>query len=310
MVFRSLLRQFGATIISSGSLLFISNIGYSLPISKILKADLNLIEKFKLDDIEQPASFNNNYDFEGIVKLNNCSGALIRFENSKPTDKGIVLSNGHCVPAGTFGGFIKPGEFYENKSVSRGFRFLNSDSTLGNDTVYSSKLLYATMTGTDISLYELDDTYAQIETNSSVRALTLDSKAPSVSTTIDILSGYWQKGYSCSIDRTVYELHEEGYIWKDSVRYSQPGCQTIHGTSGSPIIDSVTRKIVGINNTGNDNGEKCTMDNPCEVSKDGTVFFEKGKSYGQQTFQIYSCLDANGQFNLKTKGCQLLGGSL
>ena len=74
-----------------------------------------------------------------------------------------------------------------------------------------------------------------------------------------------------------------------------------------PIFRWVLRNFIGINNTANDNGEKCTMDNPCEVAKDGTIFFEKGKSYGQQTFQIYSCLNSGGKFDLATPGCKLLG---
>jgi hypothetical protein len=45
--------------------------------------------------IEIPASFTAGYDFEGIVALSNCSGALIRLEQSNDNDKGLILTNGH-----------------------------------------------------------------------------------------------------------------------------------------------------------------------------------------------------------------------
>ncbi len=40
-------------------------------------------------------NFTAQYDFEGIVALSNCSGSLIRLENSKDSDKAMVLTNGH-----------------------------------------------------------------------------------------------------------------------------------------------------------------------------------------------------------------------
>jgi hypothetical protein len=92
----------------------------------------------------------------------------------------------------------------------------------------------------------------------------------------------------------------------DSIRYSKSGCKTIHGTSGSPITSRNTGKVIGINNTGNDDGQKCTMNNPCEVSQQGTIYAEQGLSYGQQTYRFYSCLDGQGKLDIKTKGCELL----
>jgi hypothetical protein len=47
------------------------------------------------------------------------------------------------------------------------------------------------------------------------------------------------------------------------------------------------------------------MDNPCEVSTDGTVTVRKGISYGQQTYTIYSCLNEQFAFDLKKAGCVL-----
>ncbi|MBS1960536.1 MAG: trypsin-like peptidase domain-containing protein [Bdellovibrionales bacterium] len=257
------------------------------------------------EDFDRIIAGPGNYNYEGIVKLNNCSGAIIKFEASKPTDKAIVLTNGHCFPTGVFGGMVKPGEFVYNKAAKRSFQLLDKNGTLTNKTVSSSKVIYVTMTGTDISMYELDLTYADLKSKYDTEAIVLESAHPTVADPIQILSGYFQIGYECTIDKFIYQLKEAGYVMNDSIRYSATGCKTIHGTSGSPILSARTHRIVGINNTGNDDGQMCTMDNPCEVDQSGHTFAQKGLSYGQETYQIYTCLNSASQFDLTLPGCKL-----
>ena len=244
------------------------------------------------------------YDFEGIVQLSNCSGSLVRFENSRSSDPAIVMTNGHCVPVN--GGFLQPNAFIHNQPVSRQFSLLARDGQSRIGTVSSTKIMYATMTGTDLALYELSESYEQISAKYSVDALTLTADRPSEGTQIEIISGYWRRGYECALDGFVYELREGGYTFTDSIRYEvKGGCKTIHGTSGSPITAAGTRLAIGINNTGSDDGEQCTMNNPCEVDEQGRVLAEKGRSYGQQTHQVYSCLSINNQIDLGMEGCKL-----
>ena len=244
------------------------------------------------------------YDFEGIVQLSNCSGSLVRFENSRATDPALIMTNGHCVPVN--GGFLQPNAFISNQSVSRQFSLLSRDGQSRIGTVTSNKLIYATMTGTDLALYQLTESYEQISSKYAVDALTLTADRPAEGTQIEIISGYWRRGYECSLDGFVYELREGGYTFTDSIRYEvKGGCKTIHGTSGSPIIAAGTRLAIGVNNTGSDDGERCTMNNPCEVDEQGGVLAEKGRSYGQQTHQLYSCLNINNQIDLEMEGCKL-----
>jgi V8-like Glu-specific endopeptidase len=262
-----------------------------------------------LESLKAQSFMSSDYNFEGIVKLSNCSGALVRFENSKDSDKGMMLTNGHCYETGMFGGMMKAETFVYNKKSVRSVSFLNADGSMKSGSVKTTVALYGTMTGTDTTLYELDTTYADIKAKFKVNPLTIDSKRPTEGQEIDILSGYWQKGYSCKIDGFVFQLKEDAYTSTDSMRYSREGCKTIHGTSGSPIVNRNTGLIVGINNTGNDNGEKCTMDNPCEVSQNGEIFAEKGLSYGQQTYIFYSCLNSAGKIDLNQSGCKLFHGT-
>ena len=81
---------------------------------------------------------------------------------------------------------------------------------------------------------------------------------------------FFARVFNCDIERFVPTLREDRWTWHDSIRYAK-GCDTIHGTSGSPIVSVATGEVVGINNTGNDDGQVCTLNNPCEVNPDGTT---------------------------------------
>ena len=123
-------------------------------------------------------------------------------------------------------------------------------------------------------------------------------------TQIEIISGYWEKGYSCAIDAFVQTLKEGDWTFTDAIRYT-PECDTIGGTSGSPIIEKGTRNVIAINNTHNVNGRECTINNPCEVLPNGDIFARKDLRYGQQTYNVYSCLDRDFKFDLSLEGCAL-----
>ncbi|MFI0481193.1 serine protease [Actinomadura sp. 9N215] len=224
-------------------------------------------------------------DFTGIVALSNCSGSLVRGPRSRDGDAALVMTNGHCLESGMPEG----GEVIVDKESSRTFTLL--DRTGENDlgTLRATRIEYATMTDTDVTLYRLDATYAAIQRRYGVPALRLSTARPHDGTGIRVVSGYWRKIYGCKIDTTVHRLREAGWTWKDSIRYT-PECETIHGTSGSPVVDVRTRHVVGVNNTGNDDGERCTLNNPCEVDRDGNVTVRRGIHYGQQTYLLARCL--------------------
>lgn len=235
-------------------------------------------------------------DFAGTVKLSNCSGSLVRLPSSTDADKALVLTNGHCVE------LMKPGQVYVDTTVrERTFELLNGvGSTLA--TLTTTKLVYATMTGTDAAFYQLNTTYGQIRQQYGSRALELSADHPVAKTAIRIVSGYWKKIYSCQIDGFVHQLKEGDWTWRDSLRYT-PSCNTIGGTSGSPIIDNASGKVVGVNNTGNESGGRCTVNNPCEIDATGKVTVRKGINYGQQTYNFVSCFGPGTKLNLSLPGC-------
>lgn len=238
-------------------------------------------------------------NFAGTVALSNCSGSVVRTPGSQPGDPALVLSNGHCMESG----FPGPGEVVFNQRSTRSFTLLNASGS-GVGTVRASKIAYGTMTDTDISVYQLTSTYAQIESTYGIKALELNTAHPVQGTAITVVSGYWKRTYSCNVDGFVYRLKEGEWTWKDSVRYTS-ACQTIGGTSGSPVIDNATGKVVAVNNTGNEDGQECTDNNPCEVDENGQVTVREGINYAQETYGIAACIGTGNVFDLDREGCAL-----
>ncbi|GLX23700.1 MULTISPECIES: S1 family peptidase [Streptomyces] len=237
--------------------------------------------------------------YAGTVALSNCSGSVVRTPNSQPGDPALVLSNGHCLETG----FPAAGEVLVNRASSRTFSLLNASGSKVA-TLRASKIAYGTMTDTDVSLYQLTKTYAQIQSQYGIAALTLNDAHPAQGSSIKVVSGYWKRTYSCSVDGFAYRLKEGAWTWKDSVRYTS-SCNTIGGTSGSPVIDTTTGKVVAVNNTGNEDGQRCTDNNPCEVDESGNVTVRQGINYAQQTYTLVPCIGPGNQIDLTRPGCTL-----
>ncbi|WP_407914548.1 putative Ig domain-containing protein, partial [Kitasatospora sp. NE20-6] len=245
-----------------------------------------------------PAAAIQAGDLTSTIALSNCSASLVRYPSSVDTDRAMMLTNGHCLPT-----MPSAGQVIQNTTASRSGTLLSSSgSSLG--TVQADKVLYATMTGTDVALYQLTDTFASVSSKFGATALTISDTHPVNGSSMFIPSSYWKQVWNCSINGFVDTLREDQWTWRDSIRYSS-GCNTTHGTSGSPIVDATSKKIVGINNTGNDDGAMCTLNNPCEVAADGTTTVTKGQSYGEETYWFTTCLGTGRAIDLSVGGCLL-----
>ncbi|MFE5403448.1 trypsin-like serine peptidase [Streptomyces sp. NPDC056580] len=238
-------------------------------------------------------------NFAGTVSLSNCSGSVIRFPGSADTDPALVLTNGHCLETG----FPSPGQVITGQSSSRTFGLLNSSGTKVA-TLRANQVVYSTMTDTDVTIYRTTTTYAAIRNSYGISPLTVQDTHPVAGTAIKVVSGYWKRIYSCDIDGFVYRLKEGDWTWKDSVRYTS-ACDTIGGTSGSPVIDTATGKVVAVNNTGNEDGQRCTENNPCEVDQSGNVTVRQGINYAEETYNIPACFTTGNKLNLSASGCTL-----
>lgn len=236
-------------------------------------------------------------NFSGSVALSNCSGSIVRWKTSQASDKALMLTNGHCYD------LLGAHDVIVDKPSVRSVTLLNSN---GSDagTVNTTRVLYSTMWTTDVSLYELGLTYKQLQDQYAVPAFTLaDTKPSPKDQSIAVISGYWKTEYDCNLNGFAYKLHEDRWTWNRSLRYSDGGCQVIGGTSGSPVLND-DRVQIGINNTINESGERCTFDNPCEENRKGKISVHIHRGYGQQTYVFYTCL-SGGQLNLDKAGCKL-----
>ncbi|MFJ6349954.1 trypsin-like serine protease [Streptomyces sp. NPDC092046] len=239
---------------------------------------------------------------EGAAKVGDCLGSVVRPPTARPQDPALALTNGHCVPSGR----PAPGKAWVDRPAD-----LESPVTINDSAGYTrttaraTRLVYATMTGTDIALYRLDKTYAQLAAEGA--------KVFRLSTTPmrkgDRLSmAYNVNRPSCTVEAVVPHLREDGYQQDRAVRYAtSDSCVSRPGHSGTALLASDGETVVGINNTHNRDGEQCTDNNPCEVGRDGSVTAVRGRSYGQQVHQIAACLTAGSRWKPTRPGCALTG---
>jgi hypothetical protein len=238
--------------------------------------------------------------YNATVRLSNCSASLVRYPTSVDTDRAMMLTNGHCYE----GGFLSAGQVLVDQPSTRSGTLLNSAGT-AVATVRAERIIYATMTGTDVLLYRLNQSIATIRTNTGISPMTISATHPANGASFFIPSAFLNRIWNCTINGFVATLREDQWTWHDSVRYSMPNCTVAHGSSGSPLVEVASGNVIGINNTNNDNGQMCTLNNPCEVQSDGTTTATLNQSYGQETYWFNTCLTAARTIDLNLAGCLL-----
>lgn len=245
--------------------------------------------------LSPPTAFTLAFDFSGIVALSGCSGAIVKFTNDENANA-LVLTNGHCVGMLDDG----PTAVYSHKPYSSTARaFKNLQSSVSART---TEILYGMMAPHDLALLKLNMTYKQLA-EQGVKAFGLDATPAPVGESIYLASGYFKDVNQCNVVGIIYRIVED--IWTNENSYKYRDCGSRHGTSGSPLISARTNLIVGVNYTGNDSGERCTYNNPCEVDEQGNVTVEKGAGYGDQIYKILTCVNETGTFDLNMNGCLL-----
>lgn len=237
---------------------------------------------------------------EGAVTLNGCVGSVVRTPASRPQDPALLLTNGHCVagdrPAPGTALVDQPADLEAPIADPQGWP---------QTTAHANRLVYATMTGTDIALYRLDQTYAQLQAE--------DAKVFQLTSTPmragdPLIMAYNTRRLNCTAEAVVPHLQEGGYQLDDSIRYATTeDCTTTPGMSGSALLAPDGNTVVGIHNTHNNAGEQCTENNPCEIGPDGTVTSGPGRGYGQQVNMIADCFTEGSKLDLSRSGCTLIG---
>jgi hypothetical protein len=235
---------------------------------------------------------------EGVVDLGMCVGAVVRTPTARPGDPALLLTNGHCVE----GDRPAPGSALVNRPSDRKVGIADAEG-YDRATAHANRLVYATMTGTDIALYRLDKTYAQLAADGA-KVFRLTTTPIHAGDRVKMMTTVRPR--NCTVDAVLAHLLEGGYRLDHSVRYAiSTECDIFPGMSGSPLLAPDGNTVVGIHNTTNRDGQRCTDDNPCEVDRHGTVTVAKGRSYGQRVDLIPACLTTGSKLDLSRPGCTL-----
>ena len=237
--------------------------------------------------------------FTGTARLPRCSASVVRWAAALDDDPAIVLTNGHCVRSP----FLGAREVLVDEEQWRRIELLDGVGRVAT-TVRGIQLRYASMYRTDLAIFELRESYADLAED-GVTPLPLAARGPSRGDRVRIPSGYWVEQRACATAGTAYRLHEREWDWWRSIRLPGPGgCDIRGGYSGSPIVDRTTGEVVGIVNTGYSGGRGC-VDSACEENRRGVVRTVRHMHYGQQTWWLTTCVGADRRFDLDVAGCRL-----
>lgn len=238
--------------------------------------------------------------YEGTADFSNCSGFVFKTAEMPMSNKAWVMTNGHCVTNLLGRMILSPGQAIENQTKSRSVSLVTERLT--KLKLNTRKIVYATMTGTDMAIYELRLSYQEL-LDRGIRSFELAPTAPLKSSLVEVISAHKNVDYLCAIDEVLVGLREGGFDFNQSLRFSGT-CEQSNGTSGSPVLLKDTRKVVGISNTFNKSGRSCTDNNPCEVDSDGSVSIFHGARYGQQTALLTDCIKS-ASLDLSLADCKL-----
>jgi hypothetical protein len=278
--------------------------------NKLPDADVNSLDvNWELLSAEQ----GRNYNGVGSLEKDAARFCTAFFLDSKGSDNApaYAVTNGHCydVPL-----TMDSQEILTNQPSTIVFKlnyFVNQETRVRSIPV--RQVVYATMKGTDITILELNTTFRQLVSEGFTPLPIAPTTAP-VGEPVEVI-GIPLTGVQPSLTflhRAVCELgesvnlREHIYHWDKSIRHN---CSTVGGMSGSPVVSLNTNRVVAIVNTGvNDDAllqPECSVNRPCEISRDGRVTTVPQANYAQRVNHIPSCFDRKGIFNLDLLSCQL-----
>jgi V8-like Glu-specific endopeptidase len=241
-----------------------------------------------------------------------CSASLVTLKGRAKTEKGLILTSGHCVRRGqaTIHGRTMvpaPGEVLVRIKEERTFALDTGNAAAPRACVNADELVYATLTQLDVAIYQLTETYEEIEQRTGASAFTIaaDAQIPA-GLAVRLPSAFHQNNYPCSTDRTIPKLKEGMWTWGPVLRLTK-ACDAPPGGSGSPVIREDTNEVIGVFGTVYDaDGPACDIMNPCEIDENGAASVaDKGQPYAHFVHGLYACLDARGNIDLGVAGCML-----
>ncbi|QDW61464.1 trypsin-like serine protease [Oerskovia sp. KBS0722] len=238
----------------------------------------------------------------GFPAIDGCESSVVRTTASREDDPALLLTNGHCVPTVGGSGDMPPrGASLVDRPVDAGVTFQDAQG-YGLTSARAERLLLGTVTGTDVAVYRLDRSFAELEAD-GVTVLRLADAPPRAGDTVTLMT---TDPRTCTVEAVVPTLREGGYEQHDALRMAaSPDCETFPGSSGAALVAEDGTTVVGVNGTNNRDGLMCEVDNPCEVGEDGRTTVVTNQPYGQQVTMLNVCLTAGSALDLGAPGCDV-----
>jgi hypothetical protein len=240
-----------------------------------------------------------------------CSASLVTLKGRAKSDRGLILTSGHCVGRGKATilrhTLPAPGEVLLHVKEERTFALDTGNAAAPRACVSADELVYATLTQLDLAIYQLTETYEEIERRTGAGAFIIaaDAHIPA-GLAVRLPSAFHQSNYPCATERTIPKLKEGMWAWGPVLRLGKE-CNAPPGGSGSPVVREDTNEVIGVFGTVYDaDGTACDIMNPCEIDDNGAASVaDKGQPYAHFVHGLYACLDARGNLDLGTPGCML-----
>jgi len=179
---------------------------------------------------------------------------LVTFLERSASAKAFVLSAGHCSEQGKADVIVGKnplampdyGEVLYRVSSPRAFTLETGNADEPRTCVQVEEIVYGTMTGADIMLLQVSETYEQIAQRTGVRPfLVSQEKAFSQGLALRMPSARWQNDRACEVEATVETLKEARWLWGPVLRIRiLDTCGTPHGASGAPAIRKDTSRLL------------------------------------------------------------------
>jgi V8-like Glu-specific endopeptidase len=243
-----------------------------------------------------PAATTN--ELRGMVD-HRCSGVIVDFKR-KLKDKAVFLTAGHCTPDGE--GTISPGTYLINQQYRRAI--VNVGIKEGFMRVTPGNTLYASVDERDVAFIELEETYQQLK-DKGAKIYKISNKLTTPGTPIQIISGYWKERQSCTVDHHIPLLGSTYYSWANSTFYVK--CPIRPGYSGSPVLNSLTKEVVGVLSLGTRPECSSFSIGKCVPERDinGKISYAASGGYVMMTNDILNCVNDKGSIDLSPSNCKL-----
>jgi hypothetical protein len=243
-----------------------------------------------------------------------CSAALFKMDGMTLDQEALVLTAGHCTNVGSFktpafNGLAFPGprQVFLDQRASGQVDIRGAGGKFGR--YHYSRVILATMTGMDVAILELDDTYAAILDNlKDAEIYELSPTAPSLGARVRVEATKKNVDFACEVEKVVPTVREDPWTWNNVLRFRfSPLCVFYAGVSGSPVLDEHHR-IVAVASAVSAPGKPCDLQAPCEIEQGAQpMVAPTGQSYATQTRDLYDCYSFSRRaFAFELPGCRLV----